>query len=298
MMTETPHIAVCICTYQRRDLLRRLLTDLVKQDTAGLFSYSIVVADNDPAQSAQPVVAEFAARFSIPLTYCVEPERNIARVRNRALAHADGHFIAFIDDDEYPSPGWLHSLYNTCISSDADGAVGPVMPYFVTEPPNWLIRGKFFEKPTRRTGCMIGDGEMRTSNVLFRRSILDGLTTPFRVEFGTGNEDTDFFIRMKARGCTFVSCEGAVVYEQIPPARCTRRYLMRRALNRGNNAWKSREGGFGFLKSFIAVPVYILALPFMYISGEHRFMKYVIKVCDHTGLIMALCRIRPFREYK
>jgi succinoglycan biosynthesis protein ExoM len=55
-----PHIAVCICTYKRPDLLTRLLTALTMQNTGGRFTYSIVVADNDPGRSAEPVVRRFA----------------------------------------------------------------------------------------------------------------------------------------------------------------------------------------------------------------------------------------------
>jgi hypothetical protein len=140
---------------------------------------------------------------------------------------------------------------------------------------------------------------MRTSNVIFRRKILDGAQAPFRAEFGTGGEDADFFLRMIKNGCIFVWCNEAVVYEAVPPTRCTRGYLLRRALHRGNNSFKLREGHVrSIVKSFVAVPVYGLALPFLFIAGDHYFMKYMIKFCDHAGKLMALLRIKPFKEYK
>ena len=40
-------ISVCICTYRRAELLRRLLKALLHQDTGGLFEHSVVVVDND-----------------------------------------------------------------------------------------------------------------------------------------------------------------------------------------------------------------------------------------------------------
>src|SRR5438309_11395304 len=99
MMTrETPHICVCICTFKRPHLLRRLLCELGGQETSGRFTYSVVVADNDYLQSARQVVEDLAATSSIPITYCVEPRRNIALTRNAAVEHANGDFVAFIDD--------------------------------------------------------------------------------------------------------------------------------------------------------------------------------------------------------
>ena len=44
------------------------------------------------------------------MTYAVEPERNIALARNRALSLARGEKLAFIDDDEMASPFWLSTL--------------------------------------------------------------------------------------------------------------------------------------------------------------------------------------------
>src|SRR5580704_8315703 len=101
-MPDHPHISVCICTYKRPQLLLRTLERLQGQETGGRFSYSIVVVDNDSSQSAQPAVASFASRPSIPVQYCTEPRQNIALARNKALENAAGDYVAFIDDDEFP----------------------------------------------------------------------------------------------------------------------------------------------------------------------------------------------------
>src|SRR5271157_4115198 len=103
MTNATNHISVCVCTYKRPQLLQRLLDDLGTQETNGLFTYSIVVADNDHLRSGEAVVTGFAAASNIPVTYCVAPQQNISLARNEAIAHATGDFIAFIDDDEFPS---------------------------------------------------------------------------------------------------------------------------------------------------------------------------------------------------
>src|SRR2546422_606876 len=96
------HITICICTYKRLQLLQRLLEELSRQNTGGLFSYSIVVTDNDAASSAKSIVERFHAGVSTEITYRVEPEQNIALARNRAVANARGDFIDCIDDDEFP----------------------------------------------------------------------------------------------------------------------------------------------------------------------------------------------------
>ena len=110
MSSARNHISVCICTYKRARLLARLLTELENQITDQLFTYSVVVADNDYAKSGKNVVQSFNARHKIGVRYCNEPEQNIALARNKAVENADGYFVAFIDDDECPASNWLLNL--------------------------------------------------------------------------------------------------------------------------------------------------------------------------------------------
>jgi len=128
--TETEHISVCVCTYRRPQLLKRLLEGLGGQETRGLFTYSIVVADNDHLRSAELVVSSFSAALLIPIKYCVESQQNIALARNKAIENAEGDFVAFIDDDEFPTRRWLLTLYETCRQHGVDGVLGPVKPHF------------------------------------------------------------------------------------------------------------------------------------------------------------------------
>lgn len=291
------HISVCICTFKRPILLRRLLCALDHQITHGQFSYSVVVADNDSAQSASQVVSEFIASSSIETTYCVEPRQNIALTRNKALEAAKGEFVAFIDDDEIPARDWLCNLFKACNAHSVAGVLGPVKPLFEHAPPRWVQKGNFFDRPTHDTGYRIGMWEARTGNVLFVRSILDGVLEPFRLEFGTAGEDIDFFRRMMEKGDIFIWCNEAIVHELVPPERCTRIYLLRKALLRGSNFLKHpTDRRMNLFKSFVAVPLYGLALPFILCAGQHHFMKYLIKFCDHAGRILTLMRINPVSE--
>jgi glycosyltransferase involved in cell wall biosynthesis len=278
-------------------LLKRLLDEVARQQTGAAFTYSVVVADNDRAESAKPVAEAFAALSPLRVVYCVEPEQNIARARNKTLENATGDYIAFIDDDEFPGPTWLAELFKTCVAQRVEGVLGPVKPHFEEPPPKWAVRGGFFDRPTHETGYRIDLKEARTGNVLFARRILDGLTEVFRPQFGTGGEDVDFFTRMMAKGHVFVWCHEAPVFESVPPSRCNRRYLLKRALLRGRNSLKNPAGrAANVVKSLFAVPLYALALPALLLAGQHIFLKYLIKLSDHGGRLLALVGLNPVRE--
>ena len=291
------HVDVCICTYKRPRLLTRLLQELERQQTGGAFAFSIVVADNDAARSAQEVVAAFSARSSVQIVYCCESRQNIALARNKAIEHARGEFIAFIDDDEFPAADWLMRLLKACDDFHSAGVLGPVRPHFDEPPPSWIIQGRFCERPEHPTGTVMDWAACRTGNVLFRRAILQGVDNAFEAEFGTGGEDKDFFMRMSQRGFVFVWCNEAIAYETVPPSRWTRRYMIRRALLRGRNVLKHPSGKMEIVaKSVVAVPIYSLLLPFTLMLGQQSFMKYCIKFCDHLGRLLALLGLNRINE--
>lgn len=290
------HISVCICTYKRPHYLRRLLSELCGLDTNGLFSYSIVVADNDSLESARTVMRDFAATSGIPVEYCVEPRQNIALARNKAVENAHGEFIAFIDDDEFPTKRWLLALFEARKKYDVAGVLGPVKPHFDQEPPKWVVKGKFYDRATYPTGFRIDWKKGRTGNVLLKKSIFAEEATPFRPEFLSG-EDQDFFRRMIDKGHVFVWCNEALAYEIVPPIRWKRTFMMRRALLRGTvSLLDPTVGAFDIAKSVVAVPLYTVALPFALVLGHHRFMSCLVRLCDHLGLLLALLGIKPIKE--
>src|SRR3972149_3600447 len=297
------HISVCICTYKRPGFLKILLEHLQRQQTDGLFSYSIVVVDNDYEQSAKATVMDvMGGSFKIIDYYC-ETEKNIACARNKAVQKAVGDFIAFIDDDEFPVNDWLLNLYKSCDEYNADGVLGPVLPHYEVSPPEWLLKGQFFERPTYDTGTRMHWSNTRTGNVLLRRKIFDGLEYPFDHDFGAGGEDVRFFKEMQERGCVFIWSNDAKVYEIVPQSRCTKSYLLRRAFLQGNislryykNTMNNKLRARILVKSLTALLLYSCILPVSCFLGMHAFMKYLIKNLHHLSRFLALSGIVTVRN--
>ena len=295
-MSKGPRISVCICTYKRTEYLDRLLTDLLAQETDGLFTYSIVVTDNDSLRSAEVTVAAFAARSPIRVTYFVETRQNICLARNTAIAHSTGEFVAFIDDDEFPEVRWLVNLFKCCNAEGISGVLGPVRSYFDKAAPQWVVKGGFYDRPTHPTGFVIDWIEGRTGNVLLKMELFESGEPPFDPSFHRGG-DTDFFRRMIEKGRIFVWCDEAVVYEEVPPVRWTRAFLLKRALLRGKLTLKNPNFGVRTIAiSTAAVMTYTAALPFALLLGQHRFMNILVRLCDHLGKLLAVVGLNPIRS--
>lgn len=289
------HISVCVCTYKRQKLLANLLAELQDQTSNQLFTYSIVVVDNDNLQSAKSTVEYFKQKSLIPIHYYNEPEQNIALARNKAVESATGNFIAFIDDDEFPEKDWLLHLYQAYKNSDADGIFGPVKPYFQEKAPDWLIKGKICERLTHKTGTILSAGSCRTGNVLLHRNIFHGEVDRFDRAFGrTGGEDNNFFHKKIQEGRVFKWCNEAVVHEIVPPERWKKSYYLKRYVRMGGIYGSLQKKGtlkaYGYsMKFFIALMCYTLILPFSFLFGQHVSMRILMKAAYNFAWLSAFC---------
>jgi len=213
------------------------------------------------------------------------------------VKNAKGDFVALIDDDEFPNRTWLLELYKAIQRYKSEGVLAPVMPVYEKEPPRWIVKGKFHEKPYHETGYMLKWQDTRTSNVLIKRKVIDGSENKFDSRFGRGGEDKDFFKRMMDKGFFFVWCNEAPVYEIITPKRSKKVFMLKRALLRGKSHLLYPEFGIkSVVKSLIAIPIYTAAIPTLYLLGQHLLMDCLIRLSEHIGKILYLVKIDIIKQ--
>lgn len=239
---ERLRVAVCVATFRRPVWLRRTLLSLHDLDMEGTDAeVVVVVVDNDARGSAAEVVRELEARIKWPILYVVEPRPGITYARNAALRAADAvDLVAFLDDDEEATPRWLRELVFLHRSSGAPVVTGPVVPLFEEEPPSWITRGRFFERPRRPSGTLVEHAG--TGNLLLRRTLLSELgEQPFDEAMAlSGGEDTLLTMKLRRAGHAILWCDEAVVQEWVPSSRATASWLIRRAF-RGGTAYALSE---------------------------------------------------------
>lgn len=291
-------VTICICTYRRPVLLDRLLRHAQDLRHGSGLVLDIVVVDNDDMPTAKEIVERHRSAGKLPILYLHEARKSISLARNLAVAAAKGDYIAFIDDDEFPEPGWIEAHMQCLEDWPVDGVLGPVIPYFEDPPPSWILKGKLAERPRHATGTSIGQEDMRTGNAVLRRSLFHEDRYPFALKWGiTGGGDTDFFERMVKRGRKFVWCDEGRVFETIPPERLRVSYYLKRGLLRGYvNSRKAPAVSLDTAKSIAASLVYTAVLPFLPLFGMRVFFKMLVSDCDHIGRLLGLLGINPIRE--
>jgi succinoglycan biosynthesis protein ExoM len=292
---QQPHISVCICTYKRPALLKRTLESVCAQRTDGLFTYSVVVSDNDKGESGRSTAEEMGSRSQVAVKYSVAAKQGIALARNNAVANATGDLVAFIDDDEFAPNEWLLTLLNAIRRFGVDGVLGPVDPHFDDEAPRWVVKGGFYRRPVLPTGTVLTWKQCRTGNVLLKSELFAGDGQPVDPRCLSG-EDQDFFRRKIETGKTFVWCHEAPAREVVPAVRWKRSFLVKRALFRG--IFAQRNHGFQpvrVLQALISAPVYAVILPIALFFGQANFMTCVFKLSFHIGRLCGLIGYNPIR---
>jgi glycosyltransferase involved in cell wall biosynthesis len=298
-MPSKNHICICICTYKRPELLRRLLLSLEEQETEDFFDYSIVIIDNDSSESARDTVERFASQSKISIIYDVEAKQNIALARNKAIENAKGDFVAFIDDDEFPIKTWLFKLHSALNSHKPSGGVlGPVIPYYPEGTPRWLIKSKICDRPNHSTGASLNWKMTRTGNVLLCQKILKTNRFRFDPKKGrTGGEDKEFFKRLIEHGYTFIWCSEATVYEVIYSDRWKLSYYLNRSLMMGGVAGKKyAKYPLYLLRSFVSMLCYSSLISVSIFRGRHHLYRHFIRVVYDFGRVMGCLGIIFVRE--
>lgn len=286
-------ISVCICTFLRPELLTQALNGIISQIINPLFSFEVVVVDNDKNRTAEVIVRRFQQNSAFEIVYDCEPEQNIALTRNRAIHNATGNLVAFIDDDEHPTDEWLACMYQCLNKYRADGVLGPVLPYFLPGAPSWLKKGGFCERKRNPTGSHITTRDMRTGNILFRRSIFKQEDMWFNPARGrTGGEDGDFLERQIKQGHRFVWCDEAKVFESVPEERWSASFYLRKEFRIGTLAGerlRRNRSIITFIKDYIILSGLLIVLPLSLLTPKHIWMKLLIKMSYHTGRLLSYC---------
>lgn len=231
-------LVVAIPTFKRPErlvqtlqLVGEQLAPLIDAQQAG--AVSILVIDNDPAESARSVVADEYA--GVATRYVAEATPGIPAVRNRALDEsADVDLLSFIDDDEVPLEGWISSLLLTWSNSGRPAAVmGRVVSLFDPDADPWVLESGLFRRPQRPTGTEIGVAA--TGNLLLDLNQVRSSGVRFDQRIGLGGgSDTLFSMGLKKTGARLVWCNESVAEDTVEPERQTRPWALKRSFSHGN----------------------------------------------------------------
>lgn len=267
-------VQILVCSKSRIDLLSHLLTILSRNyGKHSSLSVSILLVD----ASLEPYDSDSLQNISYPLVMTqVRCEKvGVAIARNTALLNraSENDYFVFIDDDEFPSPGWLEALISHAQAGNFLAVGGPVHPKFPKNHSRTYLDQFFFHQMHSSKGEIIS---LATGNLLLSNRLF--MSTDFMPYFDerlnfSGGEDAEFTQRIrKIYGDSALGWkEDALVFESIHHERISIVWLMKRAYSLGKSTTTLKKilGEFPLIR--------IAAILFNISRSIHGLSKHVLQ---------------------
>jgi GT2 family glycosyltransferase len=204
-----------------------------------------LVVDNNSTDDTRQVVEGLRHRYPERIRYAFEPEQGISYARNTGVREARGQILAFLDDDEIASSGWVENLTANLHNGEWAGAGGRVLPPASFSPPRWLSSlSSSIAGPLAVFDPALEAGQLSEppfgANMAFRREVFDKYGG-FRTDLGRAannmisNEDTEFGRRLMAAGLRLRYEPSALTYHPVDENRLRPSYFLSWWFNKGRS---------------------------------------------------------------
>jgi succinoglycan biosynthesis protein ExoM len=294
--------SVCIATFKRPELLKKLIQSLFEQKGIDDIKLEIIIVDNDIEKSAKKIVAEFSDTSSITISYYEQPIQNISLTRNMSLDKSSGKYITILDDDETTDNYWIRNLIDTLNKYSADVVFGYVIPVFPPGTPTWMQQRELYFMPMNKTGDL--PIHYYTTNCIIKADKLNKLNLKFDPAYGlTGGSDRVFFDLLSQYKFKFVVCKEAVTYETIPEHRTKLKFFCNRFIQKGNNYARViiasgdnkfyKTASLLFIKSLIGIGYYGLQ-SLIFFPLKMKWIFSLKGLCLNFGKLLTLFKVKLF----
>ncbi len=118
---DLPFISVVVCSYNGSATIGDTLEKLQQLDYP---RFEVIVVNDGSTDNLSQIVEGY------PVKLITTRNKGLSSARNTGLYNAKGEIVAYIDDDAYPDPHWLHYLAYAYRTSTHDCIGGPnIAPY-------------------------------------------------------------------------------------------------------------------------------------------------------------------------
>lgn len=240
------NISVVIVTKNRSRLLLHCLSGLAVQSVK---PSEIVIIDNNSSDETRRMIQKFQENTKLNIRYSLCLKQGYPVIYNQGLLLAKGEWVAFIDDDCFPSFHWLESIQQNA-QKNVDVLVGHSETYFNQNP--FSLASNFFDQLWKLQGqennTIIDYEILDNKNIAYRKQFIKKHRLQYdetRVKYDLGSsEDADLGMQIYVHGGKAKLVTEMTIFHKDPTSLNT--YLSR-TLDRGighlqyEHKWKSQR---------------------------------------------------------
>ncbi len=173
--------------------LKNMKTDLL---------WELIIVDNGSTDETQVFLHKMQKNINFLMRIVFEPNPGLGRARNAGVKTAIGDIIVFTDDDCYPAPNFLNSVYECFQKHDIDYLGGRILLYDKKDYP--ITIQESMEHRRFPSYIFFAPGFIQGANFSFRKTVFK--KTLFNPLLGAGtpfaSEDIEFIAAISFKGCT------------------------------------------------------------------------------------------------
>jgi GT2 family glycosyltransferase len=196
-----PRVSVVVCTHNGASTIRECCEGLLELDYP---NYEVLVIDDGSSDQTANLAGEYGFRV------IRNDHAGLSTARNTGLKEASGEIVAYIDDDAYPDPNWLHYLAASFTNTAHAGVGGPNL----SPAGDGAIAECVANSPGNPTHVLLTDEEAEHipgCNMAFRKASLEEIGG-FDPQFWNAGDDVDACWSLRQRGYSLGFNPAAVVW--------------------------------------------------------------------------------------
>jgi GT2 family glycosyltransferase len=185
---DWPKVSVVVCSYNGARTIRDTMEGL---KNLAYPNYEVIVVNDGSLDDTPKIVAEYDVKL------ISTENRGLSNARNTGWQEAVGEIVAYIDDDAYPDPHWLHYLVHTFQTTDFVGVGGPN----IAPPGDGPIADCVYNAPGGPVQVLNSDREAEHipgCNMAFRREALAAIDG-FDPRYRAAGDDVDLCWRLQEK---------------------------------------------------------------------------------------------------
>jgi len=261
-MSQPVDITIVLCTFNRAAWLPDVIASLTSQETAGAFSYELLIVDNASSDNTPKVAKQEMAATNLPIRYVCEQTPGVSAARNCGIREAHGEWIAFCDDDQLADSNWLAELFALAKSRECrvvGGAVHLVRADHMDEGKPLGAQANerlsiYLERLLAPGGRSVRvqrfhrRDALNSGNQMVHQSVFEEVGV-YNEDCREGGEDTDWFLRLLARHIDAWFTPTAAVRHLVPDYRLSVDYLRWVSLRQGWGTARHQVEGHGLWRA-------------------------------------------------
>ena len=198
---DWPDVSVVVCTHNGAATIGETCAALQAMPYP---DYEVIVVDD----GSRDETARIARRYDVQLIQM--DNQGLSAARNVGMRAASGQIIAYIDDDAYPDPHWLHYLAHMFMATGHVGVAGPNIP----PPRDGALAECIAHAPGGPRHVLLSDEvaeHIPGCNMAFRKAALEAVGG-FDAQFRIAGDDVDVCWRLQQQGGTLGFHPAAMVW--------------------------------------------------------------------------------------